>query len=79
MLFDSTGIYTVMAIAGVAQPSFGIIAISEVNQNQAQAQNQQVNVILQQPLSSNAFDMYGYGRLNNENHVYDRDQVHAAV
>ena len=51
-----------------------------VNQNQAQAQDQaqsqQVNVIVHQPVSSNALEMYGYGRLNNENYVYDRNQVH---
>ena len=31
LLFDSTGIYTAMATAGVAQPDFGIVAISVVN------------------------------------------------
>ena len=40
LLFDSTGIYTVMATAGVAQPDFGIVAISVVNNDLCNNNNQ---------------------------------------
>ena len=77
MCFD--GIRFCMVYCGLKEEKVPEYLQQAVTQNQAQAQNQLVNVIVQQPQPSNALrEMYGYGRLN-ENHVYDRDQVQVQV